>query len=123
MTNIKKISQASSFIYVLLVFCVYVMVSRTLHIITCTRGNSFGSQMIFRNFNFIGFIDRDLLLFQVCSNEGPCSFSTGDNSKKYMYIDNIFIFFPPEPLGQFQPNLCKASLSTFMDEQNSSLNK
>ena len=40
-----------------------------------------------------------------------------------MYIDNIFIFFPPEPLGQFQPNLCKASLSTFMDEQNSSLNK
>ena len=69
MTNIKKISQASSFIYVLFVFCVYVMVSRTLHIITCTRGNSFGSQMIFRNFNFIGFIDRDLLLFQVCSNE------------------------------------------------------
>ena len=67
------------------------MVRSTIHIITCTRGNSFGSQMIFRNFNFIGFIE-DLLLFQACSNEGPCSFPTGDNSKKYMYIDNIFIF-------------------------------
>ena len=47
---------------------------------------------------------------QVCSNEGPVLFPTGDNYEIAKTIDEILKSPSQETLGQFQPNLAQTSL-------------
>ena len=108
MTNIKKISQASLFIYVLLVFCVYVTVRSTIHIITCTRGNSFGSQMIFRNFNFMGLF-KTSSSFKFLQMKGHALFHS-EIIVKNTCILTIFFFFSSRTTGPISTKLVQSIL-------------
>ena len=56
---------------------------------------------------------------QVCSNEGPCPFPTGDNIEKRKNIDEIKKCFLKNHLANFNQTWHKASL----DEGDSSSSK